>query len=118
MAKKKSIPFSDYEFKSVYFNKEERLFYERWIEERKYSMSDVLTTLTENDIKVSISYDKSQSCALVSITFKNPESTCAKVIHMFRHSDVEKAVFIAAYYVTEILNFGDSLAEEYGELDW
>lgn len=119
MAKKPNPKkLTDYNLKSIWFSEAEKERFKLDSKEEEYDLESALQHLCDSYTKVSISVDQNTSNCVVSVTPKNTKLACFGDVYMFRHADLVKAVTIACWYYSEVLDHGNLPQEEESDTDW
>lgn len=117
MAKKRSNQM-DYDLKSVWFSENEKNKFTSWVKESKQTLSEALSTLLDQNCKVSALQDQSNGSYLISVTPKNSKLPVYKHVFMFRHQELEKCYLIASFYYTEVLDNGNQFTGDTDDTNW
>ncbi len=87
----------------VYFNDDERDAVLSYVKDRTWDVPDVIAVLTQKDVGVKISYDKTNDAYYCTLQPKAVDSAYHGYTVGFSHADIERLFQIASYIVDELL---------------
>lgn len=103
----------------VYFNDDERDAVLAYIADRTWDVPDVIAVLTQMEVGIKVSYDKTNDAYYCTLQPKASRSPYFGYTIGFSHAEVDRLFQIASYVVTELLEHeGVELPGDKVRPDW
>jgi hypothetical protein len=106
-------------FHKLDFSTKDRDKITKWVESHPHDLWKAISTLTDGQCKISISYSQYYDCYYVSLTCKDEHSTYYDHTFAISHNDLRKAIGIIMYVFSELMpNKSPLLDGQSRDLDW